>query len=211
MQKIAEKWLGKKANRVRTLNLTMLIKTCLSISDTISDMHLAINLFLIGKWEWGLIIILIDYLPMWQTLFHTSISKSWHDCDDWREKVLTVIILLFAPIAYPLFQIRWFINLHKDKYGNNHKNSLLHQNSRIAELISGCVESPLQFMLMMIMYTYGGLPMPWSEDSIITDSSGNQLNVGALPGAISLVMSSASIINSALDLAESNSVKSTIS
>ena len=142
---------------------------------------------------------------MWQVLLHTSTSKAWKELEDWKEKQLTVIILIFAPIAFPLFQIRWLVNLHKDKQDRNGKNNFLHQNSRVAELISGTVESPLQFMLMMIMYFYNVIPMPWSEDSIIEDSAGNRLNVGALPGVISLLLSSSSILNNALDLSESKS------
>ena len=205
VQKLAKVWLGKRETPVTTLNLTMLLKTCLSMSDTISDVHLALHLFLIGNWQWGLAIILIDYLPMWQVLLHTSTSKAWKELDDRKEQLLTVLILLFAPIAFPLFQIRWLVNLHKDKDDKGGKNNFLHQNCRVAELISGTVESPLQFMYMMIMYFYDVIPLPWSEDSIITDSSGNELNVGALPGAISLFLSSTSIVNNALDLSESKS------
>ena len=211
MQTLAKVWLGKKETPVRTLNLTMLIKTCLSISDTISDVSVAYYLFLDGQWQWGLAIILIDYLPMWQVLLHTSTSRAWKELDDWKEKLLTVIILIFAPIAFPLFQIRWLVNLNKDKHDKNGKNNFLHQNSRVAELISGTVESPLQFMLMIIMYFYKVVPLPWSEDYIIKDRVGNELNVGALPAAISLLLSFTSIVNNALDLAESKCIKATLS
>ena len=64
---------------------------------------------------------------------------------------------------------------------------------------------------MMIMYFYNIVPLPWSEDSIITDSVGNELNVGALPAAISLLLSSTSIVNNALDLAESRCIKEKVS
>ena len=91
-QKLAKLWLGKNSTPIKTINLTMLIKTCLSISDTFLDIHLAIHLFLHGHWQWALAIVLIDYLPMWQVLLHTSTSKAWKDLDDWREKQLIICI-----------------------------------------------------------------------------------------------------------------------
>ena len=78
-------------------------------------------------------------------------------------------------------------------------------------MISGTVESPLQFLLMMIMYVYGVVPLPWTEDSIIKDSAGNELNVGALPGLISVILSSLSIVNNALNITESKSFLETLS
>ena len=51
IQKLAALWLGKKSTPIKTINLTMLIKSCLSLSDTFSDIHLAIHLFLHGHWQ----------------------------------------------------------------------------------------------------------------------------------------------------------------
>ena len=205
IQTFAKFWLGENATAVNSLYLSMFIKTCLSMSDTISDLSVAIQLFLIGKWEWGLCVVLIDYLPMWQVLLHTSTSQAWKDLNDRKEKLLTVLTLFLAPIAFPIFQIRWLVNLRKDKQNKNCKNNFLHQNCRVAELISGTVESPMQFLLMITMYIYNVLPTPWSEDYKIKDSVGNELNIGALPGVISVSLSSISIINNALDISESKS------
>ena len=66
-------------------------------------------------------------------------------------------------------------------------------------------------MLMMIMYVYDVVPIPWSEDSIIKDSAGNELNVGALPGLISVILSSLSIVNNALNITETKSFLETLS
>ena len=104
IQKLAKLWLGKNSTPIKTINLTMLIKTLLSLSDTFSDIHLAIHLYLHGHWQWALTIILIDYLPMWQVLLHTSTSKAWKELDDWREKLLTVGILMFSSNVSSLAQ-----------------------------------------------------------------------------------------------------------
>ena len=211
MQKLAKFWLGENATAMNSIYITMFIKTLMSLSDTISDLSVAIQLFILGKWKWGLAVIAIDYIPMWQVLLHTATSKAWKDLNDWKEKTSTILILLLAPIAFPLFQIRWLINLYKDRLNEKRKNNFLHQNCRLAELISGTLESPLQLLLMMIMYTYNILPSPWSEDYIIEDSVGNKLNVGALPGIMSVSLSSISIITNALDLSEAKSTPEMLS
>ena len=136
MQKLANLLLGKQKadkNPMKSLFLTMAIKTSLSISDTISDLYLAIYLILNDHWQWGLVIILVDYIPIWQVLLHTSTSEAWGKLNDWKEKLLTVFILVFAPFAFPIFQIRWLINLYRDKRNENRKNNYLHQNCRVAE------------------------------------------------------------------------------
>ena len=108
----------------------------------------------------------------------------------------------------PLLQIRWFLNFDTPK---TELYNYTHQNSKVAELISGTVESPLQFLLLMTMYAYQVVPLPWSEDSIIKDSVGNELNVGFLPALISVLLSSLTIVSNTVDLAESKTTKETVS
>ena len=210
LQKLAKVFLGTDETTMKTIFLTMVIKTSLSISDTLSDLYLAIYLILNNHWRWGLAIIFVDYIPIWQVLLHTSTSKAWKDLKDGKEKLLTVFILVFAPFAFPILQIRWLVNLYRDKQNKNGKNNYLHQNCRVAELVSGTVESPLQFLLLVIMYIHDVVPLRWREDTTITVGL-NEVNLGALPGLISIVLSSTTIINNALDISGPKSLTEKLS
>ena len=69
----------------------------------------------------------------------------------------------------------------------------------------------MQFILTMILYAYGKLPLPWNEATIVSDSVGNQLNLGALPGVISVAFSALTMIKNSTDLAESQTTKDRVS
>ena len=198
-QTIARYWLGPNATLLKTIYLSMAINITISLSDSSSDLAVAIQLILKGELAWGVTIILVDYLPMWQVLFHSSTSKAWNRLEDPKEKTILCLILVFAPIAFPLLQLRWILNYHTKK---RDVFDFLHQNSKLAELISGSVESPMQFVLLLIMYAYGKVPLPWSSSTIIKDSAGNQWNVGAVPGMVSLSLSGLTLIKNAVDSAE---------
>ena len=198
-QTIARYWLGRNATLLKTIYLSMTINITMSLSDSSSDLAVAIQLILKGELSWGLTILLVDYLPMWQVLFHSSTSKAWNRLEGPKEKIILCLILVFAPIAFPLLQLRWILNYHTKKRG---VFDFLHQNSKLAELISGTVESPMQFVLLLIMYAYGKVPLPWSSSTIIKDSAGNQWNIGALPGMVSLLLSGLTLIKNAVDTTE---------
>ena len=64
--------------------------------------------------------------------------------------------LIFAPIAFHLLQLIWVLNFNTKK---KCVFNFLHQNTRLAELISGTVESPLQFVLMLVLNSKGKVPL----------------------------------------------------
>ena len=113
-------------------------------------------------------------------------------------------------LYFPLLQIYWVLSMRTAKKGIGTLN-FLHQNAKVAELLSGTLESPLQFIFMMIIYAYGKLPLPWSEVTIISDSVGNKLNLGSLPGIISVTFSALMMIKNSADLAEAQTTKDMVS
>lgn len=195
-QSMARKWLGPNATLVKTIFLSMTINIAMSLTDSCSDLAVAIQLISEGHWGWGLTVIIIDYL---QILLHSSTSKAWSQLENPKEKLLLCLILVFAPFSFPLLQLRWML-LYKTKQRGVF--DFLHQNARLAELISGTVESPMQFIFLLIMYAYGKVPLPWTSSTIISDSLGNQLNIGALPGMISLFFSGLTLIKNNVDASE---------
>ena len=210
MQSIARKWLGKNASPGKTLSLATAINTAISLFDSSSDIAVAIQLIQNGDLAWGLTVLLIDYIPMWQVLLHGITSNAWKEVEDTRERWITCLILLFAPLAFPLLQIYWLLSMKTTKKGKRTLN-FLHQNSKVAELLSGTFESPMQFIFTMILYAYGKLPLPGSETTIISDSSGNQLNLGALPGVISVAFSALTMIKNSVNLAEAKTTMDMVS
>ena len=183
------------------------MNTGVSLFDTCSDLAVAIQLMLAGEWAWGITVLLIDYLPMWQVLLHATTSKSWKEMEDRREKWITCLILVFAPFAFPLLQLRWLLSVET---ANKATFNFRHQNSKVAELISGTLESPLQFALLIIMYSYQKLPLPWSEATVIRDTVGNELNLGGLPGMLSVIFSVLTIVKSCIDVAEAKTKKDAV-
>ena len=109
-QTLARLWMGKNADVLKSIYLAVSMSIISSLADTISDTVVAITLILEGEWVFGLTILAIDYIPMWQVLLHSISSQAWKELNNPKEKWITVIILLFAPISTPLFQIRWLMN-----------------------------------------------------------------------------------------------------
>ena len=140
-------------------------------------------------------------------LLHGLMSPAWKKVSDVKERVLTAVILVFAPIASPLFKLRLLYNYSKK---SDELFDYNHQNERVSELITSTLESPLQLVLTMILISYGMLPMPWNDTSIFQDNAGNSINLGAFPALFSLTMSVLSLSVSSLDVAECSNLKENI-
>ena len=80
----------------------------------------------------------------------------------------------------------------------------LHHNARLSQLLNGSLESPLQVVMLIVLWAEKKLPLPWSEEYQYTDLQGNVLDFGILPGILSLIMSSLVIIKGSLDTTESS-------
>ena len=190
------------------LSTTIILSICMTImisgGDTFSDMLLAHTLFSQGHWKYGLLVILIDYFPAWQVLLHNISGSTWRNVDSTREKLITIAILVFAPISTPLFQLRWLLKFNTKC---EHTFNYLHKNARLSEVICTAFESPMQSVVVLILFSKGILKLPWESNSIVEDSAGNLVNFGAVPGVLSLVMSMISILRAAVDVAEESGWK----
>ena len=107
-------------------------------------------------------------------------------------------------LSQPLFHLNWLIRFHKvDRTTFN----VLHHNARLSQLLNSSVESPLQIMILLVLWGEGILSLPWHENQIIVDSQGNILDLGALPGICSLLASLINIIQGYMNIAESESCR----
>ena len=80
----------------------------------------------------------------------------------------------------------------------------LHHNSRLAQLLNGSVESPLQVLMLLVLWAEKLLPLPWSVDTTFVDLQGNILDFGILPAVVSLAMSSIVILKGSIEITESS-------
>ena len=209
-QTLARYWIGKEISEkepTKANRYAHIFKICVSSIDTISDISVAITLASQDEYYCALAVILVDCLPTWQVLLHGLMSPAWKKMTDAKEMLRTGMILVFAPVASPLFKLRLLWNYSKK---SDHLFDYNHQNDKVSELITSSLESPLQLVLTMVLISYGKLPMPWNDTSTFRDSNGNSVNLGAFPAMFSLTMSVLSLITSSLDVAECSNWKENI-
>lgn len=186
------------------LVLVVVLKMMVSFGDSTSDFFVAFSLFHNGLWTWAVVVLVIDYIPGWQVLLSNVTLNYWKDVGNRKERLITIFISLLAPISTPLFQLRWLLNFDSK---NNRMFDYNHFNARLSELISVAFESPVQMVLILVMYTKGKLALPWEGDSEITDSEGNVLHLGPVPGLFSLLMSIISIVKGSIEVSEALSTR----
>ena len=190
--------ISDKANGI----VSILISTLISIGDTSTDLYVAITLFDVRHTEWGWAVLLVDYIPNWQLIFHNISSRSWRRAGTYRDHAITLLFLLSSPFAMALFHLRWLI---KFETSDNEEFNFLHHNARMSNILSGSFESPLQILILLCAWGYGKLEPPLAEATTITDSNGNQLYLGMLPGIMSLLLSTISIVKGCLEISEGRS------
>ena len=179
--------------------LAMVINMTISSGDTISDICIAIFLFTEGFWKWGIAVIVVDYVPGWVVLLSNIKLKPWKNVRITRGTIAMILISLISPISTPFFQLRWLCKFNcKSTSTFNHA----HFNARLGELVSAVFESPLQIVLLLVMYAKGILPVPWNTDSTIRDSLGNELNLGPVPGVFSMSLSLISVLKGSIAISE---------
>ena len=80
----------------------------------------------------------------------------------------------------------------------------------LSELLRAVFESPLQIILLLVLYAKGKLTIPWESVTTIDDGYGNLLNLGPLPGIFSMIMSVLSVVKGCIAISEAKGVKETI-
>ena len=191
----------KNVSEKTSIILTIASNIIFSIFDTCSDLAVAYTLFYEDEWEYAIIVLILDYIPGWQLLIHNLCSKNWNLVENTRAKYITVVFLLVSPFSLPLFFLRWIIAFETS---DTTTFRYLHHNARLSQLLNGSVESPLQVVMLIVLWAEKKLPLPWSEGYQYIDPQGNVLDFGILPGILSLIMSSLVIIKGSLETAESS-------
>ena len=190
--------ISDKANGI----VSILTSALISIGDTASDLAVAITLFANGHTNWGWVVLLADYIPNWQLIFHNISSRSWRKIGTSRDHVITLLFLLFSPFSMALFHLRWLMKFERS---DQEEFNFLHHNARMSNILSGSFESPLQILILLCAWCQGVSKSPLADTTTWRDSLGNEVYLGMLPGIMSLLLSSISIVKGCLEISEGRS------
>ena len=179
--------------------LTILTTIILSISDTISDIIVAVTLFSMEEYILSIIVFAVDFIPCWTLVAHNLFSSKWRKIMLKHDKWTTVIALFLSPFSNAIFHIRW---LWRFESSDAKLFNLLHHNARLSQLLGGSYESPIQVMILLYLWGTQILELPWAKETCITDSRNRRICMGAFPGMFSFTISILSIIKSSLDISE---------
>ena len=188
--------------------ISIIITTLISIGDTVSDFVVAFSLLFDKHYKWAIAVIVIDYLPSWNILTHNVTSRRWRRFKEKREKIVTLLFLLVSPFSMALFHLRWIAQFETS---DQDKFDFLHHNARLSNILSGSFESPVQIIVLLILYGKQKLDSPFDDTtSCYIDSIGRQLCLGILPGIFSMLNSIVSILKASLEISEGKSFEDKI-
>ena len=80
----------KNVSRKTSMVFTITLNILFSLFDIGSDFYVAITLFASGEWEYGIVVMVIDYLPGWELLIHNFFSKRWSRMKNGKELKIMV-------------------------------------------------------------------------------------------------------------------------
>ena len=182
--------------------LTILTSVTISIFDSISDLVIAANLFSRKYSALGLIVLVVDYLPGWTLALHNVFSAKWRAAETIKQKLFTLVCLIFSPFTQPLFHLKWLYNFER---ADQNDFDVLHHNSRLSQLLSGSYESPMQIILLLVLWARNKIEPPWSNETCVIDSAGRCVCLGVVPGILSLTLSLLSLLKGSIDVSEGKS------
>ena len=179
--------------------LTILTTVILSISDTISDLVIAISLFARRYTTLGWAVLVVDFVPGWVLAMHNSFSPKWRAAETVKQKVVTTVCLIFSPFSTALFHLRWLCRFER---AEPKEFELLQHNARLSGLLNGSYESPMQIILLLVIWGQDKIALPWSSETCVKDSQNRIVCLGAIPGILSLSISLLSILKGSIDISE---------
>ena len=175
--------------------ISILTTVFISICDTVSDFLIAATLFWSEDYNWAWIIVILDYIPSWTLAAHNWTSTKWRTVKSRKEKFITLIILFLSPFSTALFHLRWLAKFESAKIEDF---DYLHHNARLSHLLCGSYESPIQIVILLVLWGRSKLELPWAEENALIDSQGRKVYLGTLSLTLSLI----SLIKASLDISE---------
>ena len=178
-------------NMKLSVHISMCINIITSIIDVATDMLLLANLLRRGLYILSLLVFSADFLPGVVLIFHHSTSSVWGMSSN-PKRVASIALLLIQPFSVLLTGVLWWLSL-----SSNHR----HYMFRLATLLAGCIEGPMQFIWITYMWSHGFLALPWGESTVVVDRYQNYVNFGQT-GTISMAFTTIGILKASIDVFE---------
>ena len=151
---------------VRTAAITAIVLTIfVSSFDTSSDLFLTIFYLSQGLTTLSVLVLLCDYFPGIAVLAHHMSSDSWNNSTI-KEKTYAILALACQPFSLLITNIVWFLDV-----SNKHN----HRLARLSTVLHGCLEAPMQFIILLYAQSKGIIPLPWMQSISVMDSNDNVL------------------------------------
>ena len=193
---------------------TLFLDIGISLGDVLTDLAQGINLIFDSNWniQWttfhyGLVVIGIVWLPVIPVFIHIMTFRNKH-CFGSSGNILSRLIksMIFVSLfpIMPTLMYMKILLMRKRFSSNQEKLSFLAYEQRTHELksLTGAIESPLQFTLLLWLMMRGILSLPWDQplsSSCVQDSLGRVACIPSIPMA-SMIFSLLSILKSVFDL-----------
>ena len=149
---------------------TIIISILIGTSDTSSDLGRCIFYITQGFILRAIAVLLCDYVPGLIVFAHHWTSEEWKQSTK-KLKILAIFALTLQPFSLLITNIMWLLEI-----GCQQKHKL----ARLSTILHGCVEAPMQLVILLCAYSWAIIPLPWMESTTIIDSNNNYLYLGQI-------------------------------
>ena len=159
------------SGNIKTAVITAISFTIfVSSFDTTSDLFLCLFYISQGLTTLSVLVLLCDYFPGTVVLAHHMSSNSWRS-STLKEKTYAILTLGCQPFSLLITNIGWLFDVSSKKK---------HRLARLSTVLHGCLEAPMQFMIIAYAQSKGWLPLPWMQSTSISDNNDNVLYLGQI-------------------------------
>jgi hypothetical protein len=151
---------------ITAISLTIFV----SSFDTTGDLFLCLFYVSQGLTTLSVLVLLCDYFPGIVVLAHHMSSNSWQS-STLKEKSYAILTLGCHPFSLLITNIGWLFDVSSKKK---------HRLARLSTVLHGCLEAPMQFMIISYAQSKGWIPLPWMQSTSISDSNDNVLHLGQI-------------------------------
>ena len=187
----------KLSGNIKTAAITAIsLNIFVSSFDTTSDIGMSLFYLYQELPTLALLVLLCDYLPGVVVLAHHMGSDSWQSSTR-KEKTYAILTLACQPFSLLITNIGWLLDISSKKK---------HRLARLSTVLHGCLEAPMQFMILLFAQSKGIVPLPWMQTTSISDSNDNVLHLGQIT-IFSLTFSCIGLLKAASECFEIRSFK----
>ena len=157
-------------NIKKAVMITIITGILICSFDTTSDLGLCIFYLTQGLGLLAGAVLLCDYVPGLIAFAHHYGTNDWQQ-STLKEKILIVCALMLQPFSLLITNLIWALDI---------ESQWKHKLARLSTILHGCMEAPMQFVLLLSAYSWAILPLPWMQSTSIIDENENILYLGQM-------------------------------